>query len=254
MRKRILLLVALLLMVCMVTGCFSEKPASVPTITPEADVLAENSTTPSPVVTATSTPATPEPKATPTVVNLLETMGQGDKTELNKFLSNFCEAFYGLNHYAEAEERIHFAFTHSRLNRKSSTVKYENDEMGISAEEVDTILNRFFGNSIPHETPAESQYFVYKNGYFMMPAADGETNAYFSIATDMREHADGNYMVKFSTFYDNENAFDTLQSWYSLTYDEVMSNSQYIHEYDGEAILKAKNGTYEVVSYKVYEN
>ncbi|MBR1970679.1 MAG: hypothetical protein IKA17_10050 [Clostridia bacterium] len=195
-----------------------------------------------------NTPSTPQVH---TAENLLEKMSQSEKTEVNKFLSNFSEAFYG-RYYSGAEAKIHFAFIHSLINSDSSTIKYEDMEMGISASETDTILNRFFGSTIPHKTPDGSKDITYKNGYFMMPAASGESYAYFSVASDMQKRSDGNFLVKFSVFFDAENAQDMLQSWYSLSYDEAVSNPQYSHEYNGEAILKQKGSTYEIVSYTTF--
>ena len=245
-----ILLIMLAVKLCLLAGCgntsttiYNDEPVeTVPAIA--SDKYNNENVATQPIPTQVSEQS---------AANLINTMTQGEKTELNQFLSNFSEAYYNdAIYYSEDEEKISFAFIHSALNRKNTTIKYEGSYEGISAQEVDTILNRFFGKSVPHKTPENNLYITYKDGYFWKMAGDGETYSFFSIATDLREHTDGNFIAKFSVFHDGENPHDMLQSWYSLTIDEAVKNPQYRHSYDGEAILKAKNGTYEVVSYKKY--
>lgn len=186
-------------------------------------------------------------------VNLLGSMSQGERTEVNQFLSNFSEAFYGL-WYSETEDKVRFAYKHICINGDPSCIKYEAGGIRVPATEIDRVLKRFFGSSVPHKTPEASQTVAYRDGCFIIEDGDGESNAYFTVATDMREHSGGNYVVKFSVFHDDYHTHETLQSWYSLTYDEVKSNPGYNHKYDGEAVVKPKGNTYELVSYKTYSN
>ena len=262
MRKKIVALSLVAIMMSVLTGCGNGVLVKETDIQPVETAIAPSGS--QPVETGTTSSESYNKKSTnqsstvtqtsePDTVNLLETMSHGEKTELNQFLSNFSEAYYNdAIYYSEDEGKISFAFIHSALNRKNTTIKYEGSYEGISAQEVDTILNRFFGKSVPHKTPENNLYITYKDGYFWKMAGDGETYSFFSIATDLREHTDGNFIAKFSVFHDGENPHDMLQSWYSLTYDEAENDPRYSHSYDGEAILKKKNGTYEVVSYNKY--
>lgn len=203
-----------------------------------------------PVVQPMSAPA----KTTvPPVTDLLEVMSCSERTEVNKFLSNFSEAFYECSNN-EAEDKILFAYTHAAINMTPSPIEFTDYGFGIKAETVDQILTRFFGRSVPHETPAGSLYVNYVDGYFITPGGNEESNAYFSVATNMRKYSDNKYIVDFSVFHDDNNAYTTLDNWYSLSYDDVLLNPQYNHRYDGEAIIRAKGDTYELVSYKTYYN
>ncbi len=186
--------------------------------------------------------------------NLLLNMDSAARREVNIFLSNFSEAYYEPNsgYCSLEEEKIGFAYTHSFLNSPSLTF-YEGDYMGMTAANVDAILNRFFGNSVPHETPKNSKEWFYENGKFLMRAASGEFYGYFSTATNMTKRADGNYDVAFNIYADYSEEGIESKSVYKLTDSEATAAYDYCGS--GQAVLKAKvhNGsnTYELVSYSV---
>ena len=49
--------------------------------------------------------------------------------------------------------------------------------MGLKVQDADRILKRFFGEAVPHETPAYSKEWTYIDGHFMMRGASGEGRA-----------------------------------------------------------------------------
>lgn len=192
--------------------------------------------------------------------NILSEMDSPALREVNIFLSNFSETYYdpSSGSFGDAEGKIQFAYLHALINSYSLTF-YENGYMGISATDVNSILKRFFGSTVPRETPRNSQYWTYENGNFIMPAASGESYADFSIATKMIKRPDGNFDVTFNIYadpsaYGGNSIID--KTIYSLTDSEV--DAKYKYRGSGNAILKAKvhNGrnTYELVSYTVEYN
>lgn len=192
--------------------------------------------------------------------NLIETISDEEKKEVNKFLSNFSEAFYGLNVDSIAEDKISFAYIHNCLNNDSFELVYKEFDGrvmdGISAELVDSTLIRFFGETVAHETPANSQWWEYRDGYFWSPAASGETYHRFSVAKNMYRNSDGTYTVEFRTYRDDEDPHgEQNPKWYTETVESTESNVNYVFLHNGTAILREKvyNGTdtYELVSYNL---
>lgn len=189
--------------------------------------------------------------------NIINTMSSEEKREMNLFLSNFSEAFYNpvSGFYRGDEAKIDFAFTHITIN-SSEKVVAEDYYMGITAEDIDIVLNRFFGESIPHKTPENSKRWVYKNGKFLVPAASGDSYGNFSIVTEVRVLKDGNYEALFNVYNDPEivgGDIITDKTIYSLTDSEA--SDRYVFVERGKAVLKPKthNGkqTYELVHYIV---
>ncbi len=191
-------------------------------------------------------------------VSMTASMSAAEYKELNLFLSNFSEAYYDPNdaYYTNPDEqKIMFAYLHSLINYNGSII-YENGYYGIYASDVDKILNRFFGTTVPRQTPYNSKVWKYKNGKFLIPAADGESYGAFSLATGMYPNGDGTYRVTFNVYYDTDvmgGDIITDKTLYSLTPQTVYRRCSY--EGNGVAIVKPKvyNGknTYEIVSYSV---
>ena len=190
--------------------------------------------------------------------DVLPSMSAAEKREINIFLSNFSEAFYDPDdsYYTNPDEqKISFAYIHAKLNSPKK-ILWEGSYYGISAENVDAILYRFFGETVPHKTPSGSKWWKYQNGKFLMPAADGESYPDFSIATNMLVNADGTYTVAFNVYSDDSvTGGDRLtdKTVYSLT--DAEAAKKYTLTGYGTAVVKAKvyNGanTYELVSYEV---
>lgn len=185
--------------------------------------------------------------------NLLDSMSYDEKYEVNIFLSNFSEALYGLGGCNDVEDKLSFAYNHCRVNNRNADLYSGNGKYGINSSDVDTVLKRFFGKTIPHTTPAGADMWTYENGYFVFPAADGESHAYFSIATDMKSNGNGTYTVAFNTYFNSNGPHDPIDSsWYG--YSDVEAGQYFEFSYDGTAVIRPKtyNGskTYEIISYQ----
>lgn len=193
-----------------------------------------------------------------TSVSVLDSMSAAEKREINLFLSNFSEAYYDPddNYYtSSAEQKINFAYLHAKINSPSYVI-YENGYSGISAANVDKILYRFFGSTVSHTTPANSKWWRYKNGNFLIPSADGESYPDFSIATSMIANGNGTYTVEFNIYADpSVSGGDSISnsSVYSLTPSQATASYDYVTY--GTAVVKPKvyngNNTYELVDYNV---
>ncbi|MBQ4528661.1 MAG: hypothetical protein II998_11395 [Clostridia bacterium] len=195
-------------------------------------------------------------------VSILDTMSAPEKREVNIFLSNFSEAFYDPNndYYTSFEEqKLSFAEIHLSLNSWNEVSYDYSNNYGyvvISAESVDRVLNRFFGSTIPHETPANSELWFYNNGKFYRPASSGESYTRFTIANSMYVNENGTYKVNFDIYYDSSLGGGAVlddKTVYSLTPSQASLKYDYIGS--GTAIVKPKvynnSNTYELVDYNV---
>lgn len=182
--------------------------------------------------------------------DMLSAMSKDEKVELNKFLSNFAEALCDVSVNYDADSKISFAFHHAFINEPTDSVVYVGDMMGIKAEMVDAILNRFFGESVPHES-TDGGYWTYEDGCFLIPAASGESYAYFAIATGMTDNGDGTYTVEFNEYFDSEAWEYPVSEWYSL--DEETATDEYELVVRHRATVRPKTvnneETYEMVEF-----
>lgn len=189
-------------------------------------------------------------------VNVLDSMTSAQKRELNLFLSNFSEAGYMREYLNEIDSKVWFAYIHDTINNNRANITARDGKNMISANGVDTILNRFFGSSISHGTPGDGSNWTYEGGYYSIPAADGDTYWYFTTAVNIAENGDGTCTADFNVYTTFDNFHDPIpSSCYSLTDEEA--SDLYVYSYSGSAVLRPKNyngsDTYEVVSYKVYQ-
>ncbi len=183
-----------------------------------------------------------------TGVNLLESMSYDEKYEVNIFLSNFSEAHYGLGHFYETEDMINFAFIHNRVNNKNFSQKAVNGKYAISQNLVNSTLERFFGKTVAAATPPGAKRWVYENGEFRIPAADGESYAYFTTATKVTERDDGMYIADFEVYFNaNDPHGEVKKEWYGM--DSLEAGQYFEFCYDGKAVLKPVGDTYVLVSY-----
>lgn len=180
----------------------------------------------------------------------LETMSDEERRGINVFLSNFSEAQYGLGYFLdESEDRVNFAFVHNIINNKDFKVKLIRDNYAISADLVDSTLRKYFGETVLHETPGAAEQWWYENKHFVTNASDGESYAYFSTATCVLRRKDGNYEVDFYVYFNANDPHGEIDSqWYSMTAYEAQQYFEFC--YDGKAVIKPVNGSYELVSYE----
>ncbi len=176
-----------------------------------------------------------------------------DKRALNIFLSNFSEAYYlkGSDPISGDEGKIDFAYTHLMINAPSRITGG-----AISAAEVDEVLEKYFGESIPHKTPADSRMWEYKDGKFVAFIPGGDSYGDFSIATSMKTMKDGNFTVSFNIYQlPDVSGGDIVTDTAAYSLSDAEAAAKYEKQADGTAILKAKEykgkQTYELVSYEV---
>ncbi|MBE6705547.1 MAG: hypothetical protein E7583_09805 [Ruminococcaceae bacterium] len=194
------------------------------------------------------------PKKTPEG-NLVDSMSDEERMNVSIFLSNLSEAEFTFDSdiYGETENLINFAYIHANINSQSMIIT-DGEYEGLSAANVDNILDRFFGYTVPHKTPENSKRWIYRNGNFLVPAAAGASFADFSIVTGMTKRDDGNFNVRFNVYTDptiGGGNFITDKNIYYLTDSEAAERFEYSHS--GRAVLRVKkrNGkdAYEIVSY-----
>lgn len=193
----------------------------------------------------------------------------GDRLyRINIFLSNFSEQMKPSFNSSNAADDflIRFVELYCKLNHHDRIVYLEGDEC-LSLEDANLYLNRFFARSVNPLNNTEYMLsawntFVYRDGYFRFPAADGEAYNHFTVAYDMTANGDGTYTVQFQNY-----ELDLMEYW-----DSGMSDSLYHLNNDEVANLvwsgKAKpvqggtavvrdytfNGvpTFQILSYEVW--
>lgn len=192
---------------------------------------------------------------TKTSANVLNDMSDSQRKEVNTFLSNFSEAHYKKNYSDSNEDKINFVYKHVMINTSGDEIIYGNGITKISESTVDRILNRFFGESIPHKTPSNATTWEYSDGFFQMPSADGESVAYFSVATNMIDNGNNSYTIDFKVYFNENGPHDPIpKECYTYTAEKAGKNYSYV--YSGTATVKPKtvNGseTYEIISYSIF--
>ncbi len=162
----------------------------------------------------------------------------GDRLyRINIFLSNFSEQMKSSFNSSNAADDflIRFVELYCKLNHHERIVYLEGDEC-LSLEDANLYLNRFFARSVNPLNNTEYMLsawntFVYRDGYFRFPAADGEAYNHFTVAYDMTANGDGTYTVQFQNY-----ELDLMEYW-----DTGMSDSLY-HMNNDEAANLVWNG------------
>ncbi len=188
-------------------------------------------------------PADPTPQ--PIDVNLVNTMTNDERYELNIFLSNFAETHFD-TYPTDDKVLLNFAFKHMKFNNYSgiSHDKADPDWIAAPKENIDSVLYRFFGRTVAVSEPSctfEGSYgltCIYENGYFKYHwGKPGEMTNYFTIADEMYKNSDGTYTVSFTVYSADYYDFPP-SSYYYLSPAEV-ANMQNVTRLDpGTAIVK----------------
>ncbi len=188
--------------------------------------------------------------------DLLPQKSADEVRALNIFLSNFAETFYfrGEMSNADDERKINFAYTHLLINAPSRLAGNV-----VSAAEVDAVLIKYFGSTVPHKTPKDSRMWKYEDGNFLAKIPGGDSYGDFAIATGLKKLPDGNFEASFHV-YTHPDAYGgnivSDPTLYSLTDSEAAASYQRAAQ--GTAVLKEKvydgKETYELVSYDVTYN
>lgn len=136
-----------------------------------------------------------------------------DTTDINEFLSTFSKLYFSENgRYSavapDSYELLKFAYLYAVVyNGGSGTVtEYFDDDIGayngISFSQASSIINEFFGVTIAEKsvyTEKTYSFFMYKDGYFYTPAADGVGYDNLTVV-DAVEQQDDTLTVKFTVY------------------------------------------------------
>ena len=188
-------------------------------------------------------------------------LSPGELQKLNLFLSNFAEQ--RMTYYddgSDVAQVSNFAYIWSVIN-KPSNIRIEGDHYKISFDTVKKLADKYLGRKI---TDDEMYGYAWKdayggfakNGWYYVPAADGESYASFAIADDVRELEDGVYGVTFSVYeldideyWDNNSTIP--KKFYSLTPSQASSASDLRMYLEGTATVRRSGDSYTLVNYSV---
>lgn len=230
--KRIILF---LVTVFMLTGCSNVIPVS-------------TNVKPTPTASEKASPTPSDNQDTNTVgteTKPLYSLTIEERKKLNIFFSNFAEAFfdeYDSNNYSSSD-LIQFAFLHNRVNR-TSPEEYDMFEspyfeyvMGFKASVMDTLINRYFGVTVPHkDTVFKNSYgdyegWAFKDGYVYTGAATGESYDYFAIVDKFTDLGNGTYSATYDKYWAGYGLMDS--KYYSYTPEQAIRDSslEYLGSY-----------------------
>lgn len=266
-------LICILLILCLFCGCGKKapepSPAPLPEIMGESDAAAEP--VPAPAAEPESEPPDPpaqepeyeheptwdpseqdpEPESEPPFepAEVLSKLTEGQRTDLNVFLSNFSELDFPKFKRGsfDAAALVNFAYMHNKINsfgRDRIDVRQWNGEIcySISTSDVDACLERFLGVQIDHEGFEMDMHEIGCDGErYYFPAADGEAFNTFSVAKTMVESAPGIYEVTFDIYgLDYEVYWETglEDKYYAMTSEQARSSGVLTLTGSGEAQLE----------------
>lgn len=140
--------------------------------------------------------------------NLLPTMSEGEKNEINEFLTAFTEI--GFSVYDEEavvdDELIYFGCMHNARNNLYGYAKFE-DGSCVGAEAVDDTLMRYFGKTVSHKSAKSTNLYgdwteqAYGNGYYVFDfSEDTIYNSDIAVADAVYENYGGTYTVTFGVY------------------------------------------------------
>ena len=270
--------ICLLLILCLFCACGKKtpepSPAPLPEITGEPESSAEPAVEPEstaePAAEAESSPA-PEPEAVfgegpppepedleqaglsePAFepVEVLSGLTDGQRTDLNVFLSNFSELNFPnfKRDSFDTATAVNFAYMHNKINsfgRDKIDVRQWNGEScySISTKDVDACLERFLGIQISHEGFEMDMHQIGCDGErYYFPAADGEAFNTFTVVNFMNRMADGKTIAVSFDIYDldYEVYWDTglEDKYYAMTPEEAESCGVLTRRGEGTADLE----------------
>ena len=162
---------------------------------------------------------------------------------INLFLSNFTEA--GFNEMpTDAYYMVNFAFMHAVINN-SGIVNFEREYAYISESDVNSILNQYFGTTIPHsDTPTTyvdplNSYskIEYSNSRYAFRADLGLGGGvdWIAVASDMTPNGDGTYNVEFDVYSVYGQA---TSDYYHISAEEARDNGYLTYEKSGHATVR----------------
>ena len=202
-----------------------------------------------------------------------ETGAQNERYRLNSFLSYISESFWSIDAFEQdnfdVRQLMYFTYGWARLYGYSRYIEQETMTVDdgeqiydkISLDNINAILDRFFGIQITNEQ-AEAAIFPhvfvdYADGCLYYIAADGEAVTDISIVDSVKKREDGNYAVTFHIYSLDSDIYweeGFIPNGYYYMSTEEADNSKYLTmTRSGTAVLKdywyEGEATYQIVSY-----
>lgn len=135
--------------------------------------------------------------------NLIFGFDEDEQYRLNRFLTYFSEQYFSYYDPTDSEAMVNFAYQYIRINRSNfealaadglldqveGALGEDDFNYVISADTVDSITERFFGQTIQH---TEDSYYFEK--------ASAEAHNLLNVATAVYVNEDDTYTVEFDTY------------------------------------------------------
>lgn len=195
-------------------------------------------------------------------VDLTDQFSAKDRYRINIFLSNFSEIYFDDLDTGDYRALVSYAVLHSSINNfelftyDPSTYSYM-----ISENDVNKMLDRFFGFTISHSSIGSidsAGIIKHKNGYYYYSPAAGEFNGYVSIVNGMYKNSDGTYHVTFDVYavdYDTYYENGVSSDYYYMTSSEAASSRYLNYSYSGTAQVRDYDGgsyqSYQLLQYDI---
>lgn len=181
---------------------------------------------------------------------VLTTNGQNSISQeaINRFLSNFCEQYFGDfydSNYNDAQ-LIDFTWTWTQLNRPED-MTYSEGYQCLPATNVADIISRYFGLNVTHQS---TDWITYSNKQYSAGASNPPTETEIAIVDSVNNNGDDTYTVDFTRYSCNGSPENIFYSYDSYT----AKNSQSLqHSGTGRAVIKpnGKSG-FTLIEYKTY--
>lgn len=199
-------------------------------------------------------PADEEKKRTKVVLS-------SDKQKaLNIFISNFAEQgfIYYDDKMNDMSEFCRFAYLWSRINRPDD-VKIDGNYYKVGTDTVKNLVKKYFGRTLSdadlYNYPWKDLDYDYcRDGFYWVPAADGENYTSLAIVDSAEDMGDGTLKLKFSVysydidkFWDNN---DTIpQKMYSLNSKQAAEADDLEKQDTGTAVVRKSGSGYTLVMY-----
>lgn len=197
----------------------------------------------------TKLPEETKPKETSIVKKLdAESSTAEERYKINIFLSNFSEQWFNNSSDAEfivnlidPDQLIKFAYQWYTLNSEKSLEITDGSYAALTFDQVNYALDRYFGLTLSDDDFANSRFEI-RNQTIVIPYGAGESYPNFSVASEITEIGNGNYLVRFKIYSLIEAMSGgnkvTDKEWYSLTEAEASESSALMYDSSGYAIVR----------------
>ncbi len=187
------------------------------------------------------------------------TISAAEQKKMNIFLSNFSEACFTEydKENPDIGKLLRWAHLWTKLN-KWSNITYEDVEgegtcEKNSLENINSILDKYLGIKLTEEQTADfiepDSYFYsfVRDGYFYVPAADGESYTLLSIVNSSETLDDGKMKLNYTVYSQDLDAyFEGKDKDYTMTGVEAINNAEYESVYEGYAIVTVDGSSYKL--------